>query len=895
MNEQRQDVGQLENAAKDILSTIETVANQAESQLETFRPAGPSALAAINTFTGGDAVNNLERASTAARDSAYILKDEPVIARVVTEDEDGKRKTYYICRTTPISAVGNLASYKSAIGRLASLGAGSDFTLADGKSVEIIERFQLFPKRPTGEWDSIDTVAEWNSGVKQTLKSLRAVLREHFDDGAIDDLISQLLAQETAAANVLEGTRRARITRMELRDQPILDEFQDEIFRLPLGSSLLLVGPPGTGKTTTLIRRLGQKIWEEYLSVDERRAVQYSAVDGNVHSRSWIMFTPTELLKLYLKEAFARENIAASSFQLQTWDQYRHDVARNILPILRSNTGSGGIFTYKPESVILREDTQSSCIKWFADFDEWQHANYVAQLSDAAEKLRLSDDKSAQAIAADYLEVLSSFPERQLGALLLEMMAPSDKLTEFMVKLRQTTDDVIRKSLNGQYRGDPTLLRDLGHFLETLLAPQDLEVTEELDIEAEDEEEATTPRSAIESAVIAYGQAIRALARSFVLKRPLAKSSKNARVIDWLRDRKADLGDLEGIGRQLVLLQNARRIAQPVRRYFADLPKRYRAFRRQRQTEGLWYAESFDSREIGPFEVDLVLLSILNAGQLAIHRDIINHHLHEPNWSSVKSVTSLWRNQVLVDEATDFSPIQLRCMASLCHPEIRSFFACGDFNQRLTEWGTQNSDDIRWASPGVETRKVTVGYRQSRQLNLLARSLIELRGEKAPEVVLPDYVDNDAVLPLLLENAKTIDGAVEWLTSCISLIEAEVGLMPSIAVFVNSEEEVEPCATRLRLALESLNINVTAAVRGEIIGQANDVRVFDIRHIKGLEFEAAFFIGIDKLAELKPTLIDKYMYVGVTRAATYLGIVSFGAIPKFLEPLRAQFGQTWQK
>lgn len=40
---------------------------------------------------------------------------------------------------------------------------------------------------------------------------------------------------------------------MELRDLAILDEYQDEISRLPLDTHLVLLGPPGTGKTTTLI------------------------------------------------------------------------------------------------------------------------------------------------------------------------------------------------------------------------------------------------------------------------------------------------------------------------------------------------------------------------------------------------------------------------------------------------------------------------------------------------------------------------------------------------------------------------------------------------------------------------------------------------------------------
>jgi len=66
-----------------------------------------------------------------------------------------------------------------------------------------------------------------------------------------------------------------------------------------------------------------------------------------------------------------------------------------------------------------------------------------------------------------------------------------------------------------------------------------------------------------------------------------------------------------------------------------------------------------------------------------------------------------------------------------------------------------------------------------------------------------------------------------------------------------------------------------------------------VQHIKGLEFEAVFFVGMDRLAENKPDLIDKYLYVGATRAATYLGIACENTIPEKLEALRSRFSDGW--
>ena len=160
-------------------------------------------------------------------------------------------------------------------------------------------------------------------------------------------------------------------------------------------------------------------------------------------------------------------------------------------------------------------------------------------------------------------------------------------------------------------------------------------------------------------------------------------------------------------------------------------------------------------------------------------------------------------------------------MAALSRPKINSFFACGDFNQRLTTWGTRSIDDMNWVLPGVELREITVSYRQSRQLNELARAIIMAVEGEEKSVSLPDDVDNDGVAPTLLEGEPEV---THWLAKRIREIESFVGDLPSVAIFVGNESEVQPLSDSLGVALAEENTRVIPCHEGQVMGQDNDVR-----------------------------------------------------------------------
>ncbi|HAT2827879.1 TPA: ATP-binding domain-containing protein [Klebsiella oxytoca] len=886
----------IEQFADEVLAQLESIAETAKGKLYDGRTPGSDALANINTMTSSSTIQRLDKIGQENRESYQVLVAEPAIARVVVVDEEGEEKTYYICRTTPVSGLPNLASYRAPVGRLASLAIGTEFTLPNGTVVEVLERAQLRPNALAGGWDSRDTVVEAEHFGPFTIESLRALLTEVAGEEVTEDILGQLLAEESVKANIIDGVRRSVITKMGLRDQPILDQYQDEIFRRPIDNRLLILGPPGTGKTTTLIRRLGQKLDTAYLDEGEQRLVEtIASAQGIAHANSWLMFTPTELLKQYLKEAFAREGVPASDQRIRTWQDYRRELARNAFGVLRTASG-GGTFVLKDGLTNLTNAALELPIQWFEDFDAWQRKAYVQELREAAAQLHNAKAPEALSLGARLQDILSRADDGALAAMFGSLAVEIVKVQTLVSSLKEGSDAKIKGALNLQLNRNRAFLDELAHVIDSLQQAQATETDDQDDPDADEDEDSTvSSRTRYVAALNAYMQAVRAQARAAASKRTVSKASRNGKIIEWLGDRGLTEADRVEVGASLLVQAGARRFVNPVKRYLDGIPKRYRAFRRERQPANAWYShEGFEARDIHPLELDIVLLAILRAAGNLLSRPNVQRDIDSPAWSSLQPILGHYCNQILVDEATDFSPIQLASMAALAHPRLRSFFACGDFNQRLTAWGTRSVDDLKWVFEDFDIKEITVSYRQSKQLNDLARDMIHVVGGTEQNTSLPAHMDSMGVAPALLEHATNAETIVGWLADRIREIERFVGQFPSTAIFVNTENDVAPVADALNATLADHNIQVIACREGQAVGQESNVRVFDIQHIKGLEFEAVFFVSIDQLATLHPALFDKYLYVGTTRAATYLGVTCQGSLPSAIESLRPHFRQDWQ-
>src|SRR5438093_2610855 len=154
-----------------------------------------------------------------------------------------------------------------------------------------------------------------------------------------------------------KSTARRIAVKVQLPEQAILDSVQDEIFRVPVNKTILIYGAPGTGKTTVVLKRLAQKTKYEFLTEEEQRLVDRTAWREN---ENWVLFTPNDLLKGYLKEALGKERLPATDSHVRVWSSYKSDLLRDI-KFLR--VGNHGVFAKADRgTTLLKRHTGSESL-----------------------------------------------------------------------------------------------------------------------------------------------------------------------------------------------------------------------------------------------------------------------------------------------------------------------------------------------------------------------------------------------------------------------------------------------------------------------------------------------------------------------------------------------------
>lgn len=237
-------------------------------------------------------------------------------------------------------------------------------------------------------------------------------------------------------------------------------------------------------------------------------------------------------------------------------------------------------------------------------------------------------------------------------------------------------------------------------------------------------------------------------------------------------------------------------------------------------------------------------------------------------YTMVSGYQTCWKIVIGIDEATDFTPIELAAIASLGHPQYNCITLSGDqmqaFNEKgITKW-EQLGDGI--FENGYEVMQLNVSFRQSPTLLDMANKIYQRNmGIEAPY---KSKVDGSAFAepkPLLFKSDDD-DEKIQWIAEKILAIHSSKANLPATAIFYPSDKKGE-----IEDFVDSINEHLSEIGGVESCYSANkDARivVYPISLVKGLEFEAAFFFNLDQLKNAK--LMEQYLYVGLSRATFYM-------------------------
>lgn len=866
-----------------VLVGLEAISDRARAELARG-PVGSNM--GFNAEASGNHLQILGQ----CRQSAHVISNEPALARVEVRWKDtGKVECFFMTRGSaagivPPALEGKLVSYKAGLGRLAEFAAGDDAEVRTDmghRECQILNRALVNPLLIRGVWDARNNRLETLS---QPLKpqSLLDLIEQWGQSTArvpaeVIDYFSRLQELESATENLLEERHRQTIEKMALRDQAVLDKYQGEIFRMPLQSQLMLFGPPGTGKTTTLIKRLAQKRVKEALTSEESDLLEESRLsDLFLEDTSWVMYSPTDLLKLYVKEAFAKEGVAASSVNIRTWDNQRFALGKETLRVLRSATDGTG-FLFAPGATVLAR-AESARLSAMHDRVA-EHVDKVStdRFREAAEWLREDETEMASPVRRSLARI--NLKNLTVGDI-YDFGARNQDIQPLLKRLRDSNRDLQRTLFNRLVA--PNAEERLSSLTEFLAKKGTAFPAMVMDDDDGLDGEASTAGSQGNATKAPADELMRMIGR-WAVSQAEGREARNLRDFEaWVGDRVPRSGDLKSLGQQMILLRKLQVLVSTPRTLVYGVPAIYRKFRRDLYGDRELFAESaktcVDANQISPDELDLLILLMLRNARRARGYDA---------FAWLDEIEAQYRLQVYVDEVTDFSAVQLACMLELSHPSLRSWFACGDFRQRITAHGIASVQELEWIRKAVgltdeiSTQSIKAVYRQTPRLLEFADAF----DKKSADLPGTTYPRDPA--PLLFEKSDQF-GIGAWLAARIVEVEKTVQRLPSVAIFVDGEEQIDPLLAVLRPHFAQHNLPVVACRDGHAIGDVQEVRVFDIRHVKGLEFEAVFFVGVDQLERRMPNLFDRFLYVGMTRAATFLGMTCGGSLPNrlsFLRPL----------
>lgn len=737
------------------------------------------------------------------------------------------------------------------------------------------------------------------------IEELRKELQFTVSETERDELMKKIKEREESLKKLREEKRRHIVESSLLRDQPILDPLQEKIKRSRiLDGQLIITGGPGTGKTTSLIQRINFLIsntikdYRKDLSEEDLEFV-------NNRESSWIFFSPSELLKQYLKNVMAKENLNPDDQKVVTWEIHRRDLFRRFelinpdkqRPFLAIQNDRPFFNMDGHSLIILLRDFE----KTFVNLQGVKFQKIIQAIDDNDIDLSFMTNIIEQLKQYESVSTINNF-----------ILFYNNLNSQFYNQIKRRIDETNEKidKLTAEISISISKARDIEtifkeYVLKSIIDKKNAEEPDAEELLEEEDENVVLDESEIETHTY---RLIKLIIRKYALASVDKKVKINAeekKIIGNI-EKIFDLNKIKALGNGIFINKYFNKILKDFElNILREIHIGYKKFRKEilltsdyitlEGKEVLIKSIENKNIKIHKEEMDLILLIIFRL----IHSLYkINHRIFsESKDIFLQAFKNNSKAVIAIDESTDFSLLELSCMSYLSHPKYNCVTLCGDIMQRVESKGITKWEDYTNIFPDVEIGNLEISYRQTENLLDIGKKLYKSNtGEEL--IIKPAYPRSEKDPQPFLFYSDDFEKKVEWLAQRIYEIHSTYGnKLPSIAIFFadnNSPIEYEKELNKCEI-LSDNDIKVVNCPKGNILGDAQNVRLFNVKYIKGLEFEAVFFIDIDNMKIEEPDLLDRYIYVGVSRASFYLGMTVNNELPDRLSYLSDYFveGNSW--
>lgn len=669
----------------------------------------------------------------------------------------------------------------------------------------------------------------------------------------------------------------------EMRYQEMVDGSQTlvKISHLYDGVPIVIDGGPGTGKTTTSIARLKfliDPLMAEQESCKLTEAQLAKLTDPVSVDNHWIFLSPSNLLSQYLKSALSAEGLSNKIGNVSPFENFR--IKRLHEYCITASLKDSGKAPFMP--IKSNNELYYTCLICDGEQAMQSFASYyIAHLTKPLRSV-LSINTSGYAWQKCAVSIQLLCKDLDSINTLTDLIKlyhnlhshESLNVEKFSAELKLKTEKIANKIKNS-IKEDAETVEYLAMLFDEWQHNSTIHETEELDIT--DEEEIQVDVESIEGKIYSSLKSLlpRLGVQEFDKTIELSKRQKEFYELVSEHIEKSDVSEIAD------LAWFYRNFGSLCRGYehsmFRPLCKLYKAFRKEQLRSEVSIYDSALLKEVcawkggrglHPDEQSL-LLGVINNMMLSVVKwsrpqfDSLKHHYAKAYKNSVKHV-------ICVDEASDYSDLDYYCIASFAHYDFSSITLCGDIMQGLGHKRLQSWDSLKkWVFPNLKIYSLKKSYRQWPTLLDVSKRMYE--DDLKREAPFTSALTRQQCEPVPLAFISTNEEAkIDWLAQRINQVCENLEELPSIAIFVNDNEDINQFMEFISDHDEMQKFAIEDCTRGNQ-GRADSIRVFYLSQVKGMEFEAVFFHNIDKANVTDEEMLRRHIYVGISRAVSHLG------------------------